>query len=240
MNINTRVNPEVVSTVFKTGSSRRPKMGEIKASDNSKERKEVEELGTLYTIIRVTEALEAAYNRDAINRDQYAEECTKLISHFKSTESALIAAGYISSATAFMQKYQIDCPRAADRLIKYGAPSTVLHASHTTKSDAGNAYLSSQATQAFITLQDNIMLEHRAVDELKPLLVALCTALGKVPLLPPNFEGSIKMAWWLQKLHEMRAVERIGEEDARQLLMECEFSYAAFMEHLAGGGNAKA
>ena len=175
------------NTVFTAGGIRRPKMGEIKAYDSSKERKDVEELGTLYTIIRVTEALEAAYTRDAIQREQYAEECTKLISHFKSTESALIAAGHIGSAAEFMAVHQIDCPRAADRLIKYGVPSTVLHASHSSQAEGGNAYLSSQVTQSFITLMDALRLEQRAVDDIKPLMVTLCSSLGKLTTLPPNF-----------------------------------------------------
>ena len=224
------------NTTFTAGGTRRPKMGEIKAYDSSKERKDVEELCTLYTIIRVTEALEAAYNRDAIQREQYAEECTKLISHFKSTESALIAAGHVVSAADFMAVHQIDCPRAADRLIKYGVPATVLHASHNTKSE-GNAYLSSQATQSFITLMDAIRLEQRAVDDIKPLMVTLCSSLGKVTTLPANFEGSVKMSLWLQKLHQMRAVDEISDADARQLLMELDSSYAAFVEVLQGGSH---
>jgi len=228
--------PEGGNTVFTAGGTSRPKMGEIKAYDSSKERKDIEELGTLYTIIRVTEALEAAYNRDAIQREQYAEECTKLISHFKSTESALIAAGHIANAADFMAVHQIDCPRAADRLIKYGVPATVLHASHTTQGEGGNAYLSSQATQSFITLMDSIRLEQRAVDDIKPLMVTLCSSLGKVTTLPPNFEGSVKMSLWLQKLHQMRAVDEISDADARQLLMELDSSYAAFVEVLQGGG----
>ena len=209
---------------------RRAQQLEIKSYSNSKERKMNEELGTLYTIIRVTEALESAYSRDAIQREEYTEECAKLISHFKSTESALVSAGLIASTADFIEENQIQCPRAVDRLMKYGVPATVLHASH--HDDQGDAYLSSQATHSFITLMDAIRLQQRAVDDIKPLVITLCTSLGKVQYLPPNFEGSVKMGLWLQKLHQMRAVDEISEEDARQLLMELESSYTAFVECL--------
>ena len=110
----------------------------------------------LFTIIRVTEALEAAYSRDAVTEKKYSEECLKLIAQFKSTESALIERKTIKNATEFMERYQISYPRATERLIKYGVPSTVIHSTH---DDQGTAYLSAQATQAFITLMDAIRLD---------------------------------------------------------------------------------
>ena len=207
----------------------RPKMARVKEFDNAAERYKAEELGTLYTIIRVTEALEKAYSRDAVTDIQYSEECTKLINQFKSTESALIATGWIKNATDFMETFNISCPRAHERLVKIGVPSTVINASH---EDRDAAYLSSQATQAYITLMDSLRLEQRAVDDIKPLLIQLCTSLGKVSTLSNTFEGKIKMTLWLEKLHQMRAVEEISEDDARQLLMELDSSYAAYHECL--------
>ena len=216
---------------FSTGSpARREPMEEVREYSSSRERKQVEELGTLFTIIRVTEALEAAYSRDAVTEEKYSEECRKLISQFKSTESALVSSGAIQSASEFITTHQVQCPRAVERLIKYGVPSTVIHS---TTDDKGTAYVSAQATQAFITLMDAIRLEQRAVDDIKPLIIAVCSALGKVPSLPAQFEGSIKMTLWLEKLNQMRAVDEISEDDSRQLLMELDSSYAAFVEHLA-------
>ncbi len=220
---------------FSSGASnRRPRMEEIREHGSSAERKNTEELSTLFTIIRVTEALEAAYSRDAVTPEQYSEQCRKLISQFKSTESALVASGAIKSATDFMETYQISCPRATETLIKMGVPSTVIHSVH---DDSGTAYLSAQATQSFITLMDALRLEQRAVDDIKPLIISLCSALGKVPSLPANFEGSVKMTLWLQKLNQMRAVDEITEDDVRQLLMELDSSYSAFVDVLASSSN---
>ena len=71
----------------------RPKYGEIKAYDNTKERNRCEELADLYAIIRTTESLEAVFARDAVTLSEYSESCTKLISQYKTTEAALVAAG---------------------------------------------------------------------------------------------------------------------------------------------------
>lgn len=89
----------------------RPKMGEVRLFEGSNERRRHEELGDLYAIIKVTESLEAAYSRDAITTSEYSEACTRLLAQFKSTESALITGGMITSAEVFMREYDIDCPR---------------------------------------------------------------------------------------------------------------------------------
>ena len=65
-------------------------MDEVREFSSGTERDTIEELGTLFTIIRVTEALEAAYSRDAVTEKKYTEECLKLIAQFKSTENALM------------------------------------------------------------------------------------------------------------------------------------------------------
>jgi ESCRT-I complex subunit VPS28 len=114
----------------------RPKMGEVKLFQDSNERRRHEDLCDLYAIIKVTESLEAAYSRDAITSSEYAEACTRLISQFKSTESALITGGMITGADVFMREFHIDCPRAYDRLIRSGVPATVLHVSHDDRADS--------------------------------------------------------------------------------------------------------
>jgi hypothetical protein len=51
--------------------SRKP-MGEIKQFDNAKERKSINDLADLYSIIKATETLEAAYSRGAAAPAEYA------------------------------------------------------------------------------------------------------------------------------------------------------------------------
>eukprot|EP01037_Dinobryon_pediforme_P046852 gene46852-60463_t len=81
----------------------RPKMEEIKLFETSKERKSLEDLADLYSIIRTTESLEAAYSRDAITPAEYAEACKRLISQFKTTEAALSTARELMSVFLYLE-----------------------------------------------------------------------------------------------------------------------------------------
>jgi ESCRT-I complex subunit VPS28 len=95
-------------------------MGEVKLYDNNKERNRLEDLADFYAIIKTTESLEAAYSRDATTPEEYADNCKRLISQFKTAESALISGKAIVSAEQFISEFQIDCPRAYERLIVSG------------------------------------------------------------------------------------------------------------------------
>lgn len=109
-------------------------MGEIKPYENSRERNDLNILADLYSIIKATDLLEAAYSRDAISAIEYNEECSKLIAQFKATEKSLILNKTIESATEFYREYQVDCPRAFHRLIEAGmikcALSGYVHIGH--------------------------------------------------------------------------------------------------------------
>lgn len=99
----------------------RVKSPEVKMYESSKERKGLDDLADLYAIIKATEALEAAYSRDACPANEYTDACKKLISQFKTTEAALVSSKAISSADMFMREYQIDCSRAYERLVIAGS-----------------------------------------------------------------------------------------------------------------------
>ena len=80
----------------------------------------MEDLADLYSIIRATESLETAYSRDAITPSEYSDACKRLISQFKTTEAALVSSKAIVSADNFIREFQVDCPRAYERLIVSG------------------------------------------------------------------------------------------------------------------------
>lgn len=100
--------------------NQRPPMGEVRLYENNKERNDLQMLSDLYSIIKVTDLLEAAYSRDAITASEYNEECSKLIAQFKATEKSLMLNKAILNATEFYKEYNVDCPRAFHRLIEAG------------------------------------------------------------------------------------------------------------------------
>ncbi|KAJ1395042.1 vacuolar protein sorting-associated [Ochromonadaceae sp. CCMP2298] len=204
---------------------------EMKLYDDSRERNQCEELADLYAIIKATELLEAAYSRDCITSDAYADACARTISQFKSTESALISRKTIESTEAFMREYDVDCPRAYERLVVTGVPATVLGGGK----DGRKGVIVAETVQAFITTMDALRLGQRAVDEIQPLVSDVTGCLTRVPGLSADFEGVGKMRLWLTKLHDMRAHDEIEETETRQLLFDLESSYNAFHAFLKAG-----
>jgi ESCRT-I complex subunit VPS28 len=198
----------------------------------------LDEQANLFAIVVATEHLERAYARDAISQQEYTMQCKKLISQFKLAERVLTRSaggGGGMSTEAFMELYQLDCPRAAERLLRMGVPEPIKGGM---MDSASHAVTVAETVQHFITAMDAVKLEQRAVDELQPLLSDLMDVLTRVPDTPNDFEPNRKVQKWLQKLNSMRAVEEIGEDDSRQLYMDLDAAYTEFTRYLKRGSSA--
>ena len=205
---------------------------EIELYSSARERNEYENMATLYTIIIATEHLERAYAQDAITQHEYVTECNKLLGQFKIAEKAALGGGEKTGMTteAFMKLYQMDCPRAAHRLLRMGVPEPIKAAA---AGDAARAAVTvAETVQHFITTMDAVKLEQRAVDELQPLLSDLLNALVQLPDTPNGFSPNDKVKKWLERLNAMRAVDMIGEDDARQLYHDLDSAYSDFSRYL--------
>lgn len=160
---------------------------------------------------------------------QYTEACTKLISQFKTAETALRAGGFLDDIESFLVTYRLDCPRAVERLVRIGVPATVVHNTTNRKTESVNV---AQTVQSFITLMDVLKLNIRAVDEIQPLLSEMMASLTQVSGVPPDFEGRGKIEGWLRTMNSMRASDELDEDQARQLSFDLERSYSSFMAFL--------
>jgi ESCRT-I complex subunit VPS28 len=201
---------------------------EVELYRNSRERQNYDDQATLYAIILATEHLERAYARDAIAPQEYTTECNKLISQFRLAEKATSKE---TTTEDFMKLYEMDCPRATERLLIMGVPEPIRSSAHGSGA-AGVAVTVAETVQHFITTMDAVKLEQRAVDELQPLLSDLMDSLTRLPETPNEFEPNRKVQKWLQKLNAMRAVEEIDEEDSRQLYHDMDSAYAEFTRYL--------
>ena len=206
--------------------------------ENSREREIYDEQANLYAIIIATEHLERAYARDAVEPKEYTAQCKKLISQFKLAERVLRGSnnskGMTTTVEEFMSMYQMDCPRAEERLLKMGIPEPMKGGAH---DDASHAVTVAETVQHFITTMDAIKLDQRAVDEIQPLLSDLNDVLLRIPDLPPNqdFIPLQKVSKWLQKLNSMRAVDEISDDDSRQLYHDLDSAYSEFTRYLKRG-----
>lgn len=198
---------------------------EIPLYQNGREREELDEQANLFSIIMATEHLERAFARDAIDPKEYTEHCKKLISQFRLAERVLPDS---MTADTFIALYQMNCPRATERLLRMGVPEPL-------KSNSGNtnhAITVAETVQTFITAMDAMQIGKREVFELHPLLSDLMDALTRLPDTPNDFEPNRKVHLWLQKLNEMRAVDEIGDDDALQLEHDLNSAYSEFNRYL--------
>lgn len=200
---------------------------EIVLYRSSRERQAYDDQGTLYAIILATEHLERSYARDAITNQEYTTECNKLISQFRLAEKAALKDGMTTES--FMELYEMDCPRATERLLRMGVPEPIRQVSN---QSGGVAVTVAETVQHFITTMDAVKLEQRAVDELQPLLSDLMDSLTRLPETPNDFEPNRKVKHWLQKLNSMRAIDEIDDDDSRQLYHDLDSAYAQFTRHL--------
>lgn len=210
-------------------------MDEVKPYDDLGERKRIEDLADLYSIIRVTELLENAYTRDSVASQPYTEACHKLISQFKTQEAAMITSGAIKDMESFINEYNLKniCPKAYERLVKEGKPATLVHRAQVEDQSENQNLIVLQIVQDFITTMDALKLGQSAKDAIHPLMLSLMFNLQKIPSLANDFEGLVKLRLWLQKLNAMNAYEELTGEECRQLNFDLETSYSAFQRYLS-------
>ncbi|GJN17477.1 hypothetical protein PR202_gb04546 [Eleusine coracana subsp. coracana] len=141
--------------------------------------------------------------------------------------------------SSLQHAYRLDCPAALNRLLQSGVPATVELRAAASASSSGPASTTASATaiaqcvQSFITAMDAVKLNMLANDQVRPLLQELSTSMTRLgPMLPPDFEGKVKVNEWLAKLHKMGAADELTEQQARQLNFDLDSAYAAFMAAL--------
>lgn len=205
----------------------------------------------MYSIIITLDALEKAYLKDSVTESEYAETCSRLLKQYKSNlQDETVSRAFvdletfkrdwdvssISQADAVavdlvMEAHypgQMECPRATER-IRVGIPATMEAPSHKPQAandSAAAATLVVAATENFITLLDAIKIGMVEKDMLHPLLVEIIQAVNKVTDI--EFESKGKIVQWLITLNQMRAAEKLSEEQAREFQFDMQQAYYGF------------
>jgi ESCRT-I complex subunit VPS28 len=170
-------------------------------------------LADLYSILCVTESLEKAFIKSLLSTQEYTQECTNLISQYKT----IIKMNNINTAE-FVREYNMDCKYALKRLVEIGVPATVEHS--VVVSGGDNSKAIAETVQYFITLMDALKLNVIAVDEIHPILSDLIQALNKST--SKSSGGKLKIKEWLVELNLKRASDELTEAQTRQLLFDLE------------------
>lgn len=75
---------------------------------------------------------------------------------------------------------------------------------------------------------DKLRLNMKAKDELHPDLRDLVDIMGRLSIIPSDFEGKQKIEEWLNTLNEMQVSDELSESQIRQFVFDLDTSYAAF------------
>jgi ESCRT-I complex subunit VPS28 len=125
----------------------------------------------------------------------------------------------------------LECPRARER-IRIGLPLTVEQSSRKHQSqgvEAANAGLVVAATETFITFLDALHIGMCEKDVLHPLLEDIIHAADQVS---KDFEGRAKIVQWLITLHQMKASEKLTDEQVRECQFDINTAYKGFKAKL--------
>ena len=89
-----------------------------------------------------------------------------------------------------------------------------------------DATLVVNATEDFITLLDALKLGLTEKDTLHPYLVDVIQGVNKVT--DKDFDSKGKIVQWLITLNQMRAAEKLNDDQARDFLFDMEQAYHGF------------
>ncbi|KAL9104305.1 MAG: hypothetical protein Q9163_000746 [Psora crenata] len=214
---------------------------EVKLAETATERDLHDSLAEIYSIIITLDGLEKAYIKDSIAEAEYTELCTRLLKQYRSNLSDENVAREFIDLETFKRKWDIECPRATERL-RVNLPATIVDPSHASSSTPVHHPVSSNppsapqasasgsqiltATENFITFLDALKLNMLSKDALHPLLAELIQSVNLVT--GADFEGRGSIVKWLIRLNGMRAQEELGEGEARELGFEIEAAYRGF------------
>ncbi|KAL7821933.1 vacuolar protein sorting-associated [Trichoderma gracile] len=218
---------------------------EVTLTSTRAERDLQDSLGELFSIIVTLDELEKAFLKDAIPEAEYTDICERSLRQYKALLADETIAAEFRDLEDFKAKWELDVPRATERL-RVGMPSTTVTASSTVPSSASTAAAAAgggagggnnpsgvlilEATQEFITFLDAVKLGLLSKDQLHPLLSDVIQSVNRVT--DKDFDSRGKIVQWLITLNQMKASDELSEQQARELELDIQQAYQGFRRTL--------
>ncbi|EHK39956.1 uncharacterized protein TrAtP1_005976 [Trichoderma atroviride] len=210
---------------------------EVKLTDTRAERDLQDSLGELFSIIVTLDELEKAFLKDAIPEAEYTDICERSLRQYKALLADETIANEFKDLEEFKAKWDLDVPRATERL-RVGMPSTTITASSAAPAAAPAAAAANnpsgvlilEATQEFITFLDAVKLGLLSKDQLHPLLSDVIQSVNRVT--DKDFDNRGKIVQWLITLNQMKASDELSEQQARELDLDMQQAYQGFRRTL--------
>lgn len=192
---------------------------EVKLFRLPSERERYDNMADCYSLINTIQCLEKAYIKDAVTSKEYTAACSKLLTQYKAAFKQIDKE--FRTAENFLKKYRFECRAALDRIIE-GRPITI-------KDDKGNTHACiAEIVSTFITISDRLKLGMKSMDELLPDMRELHETMSRLTILPPHFEGQIRVKKWIDKLSQMNASDELDDSEVRQITFDMDTSLNEF------------
>ncbi|PHH80884.1 hypothetical protein CDD82_1464 [Ophiocordyceps australis] len=218
---------------------------EVQLCDSRSESHVQDSLAELFSIIVTLDELERAFLKDAVPEAEYSEICERSLRQYKALLADETIAREFGSLEDFKTKWELEAPRATER-IRIGLPSTTVTASSFAPpgqqssaqgsgggggSGGASGVLILEATQEFITFLDAVKLGMLSKDQLHPLLSDVIQSVNRVT--DQDFDNRAKIVQWLITLNQMKATEELSEPQARELELDIQQAYQGFRRTLS-------
>ena len=83
-------------------------------------------------------------------------------------------------------------------------------------------------TSSLMNTRDLIEMNMVAMENLAPAVRECYTSMQKYPKYPVNFKGVLKLEQWNGKLSEMKAIDKLTEDELKQLKFDIDNTYDEF------------
>ena len=183
----------------------------------------MDELANLYSVIRTVDTLERAFTNGLVAAEEYEKNLSQLLTQFNVIKTAL-KDDYPDIET-FIDEHDMDVAFAKARLLGAQVAATKIYHGESSRPEVVHIL---EAGQHFVTLVDSLKLDLVHVDDILPLIRELSSALAGIPSLSSNFESKEIVNRWQSKLNQMRASDKLSEEDTRQMSMDLDTAYSIF------------
>ena len=197
-------------------------------------RKDYEDFATLASILRALDVLESSMTKDLIGEDEYQPNCTKLLRQLFTQKKMLESASEdFNGIEEFLDDYDYSCEHARHRA-EVGIAEDL---SGATSGGAKSVY-AFELAQYFITAKDSLELGNSAVDDLLPYISDIVQGMNKIdiPMSDPSYKAKEKILEWHSKLHRMKAVDVLNDDEIRQLKLDLETSQGLIYQSLGPKG----
>lgn len=187
---------------------------EVPLTATTKEQSTVSDLETFAALLQSAERLEIMLARGDVDDKEYRNLAVLLLRRYDTQLRALQTTGAVRDLDEFLVTVGYSLPRARMLFAVHRVPTVDVGRG---VPDGPDGLLCSETSVRLVTANDAVQLKQLEVDKLSPYLREALASIKKHSWLKPDFDGRLKLEYWLRLCDSLGATESITDEQGRQL-----------------------